>query len=52
MIDDGLKLVVTRLPCPEAEKEMAELNPPVTAVLIVTFPDVPRVDADGVGESR
>jgi hypothetical protein len=36
VIDVGLKLVVTRLPCPDAESEMAELNPPVTPVLTVT----------------
>jgi len=36
VIDVGLKLVLTLLPCPEADNEIAELKPPVTAVLTVT----------------
>ena len=49
VIDVGLKLVVTRLPCPDAEREMAELKPPVTAVLTATLPELPRVMAIEVG---
>ena len=38
VIDVGLKLVVTRLPCPDAESDIAELNPSVTPVLTLTLP--------------
>lgn len=37
---DGVKLMELELPCPEADKVIAELKPPVTAVLIVTEPDL------------
>ena len=49
VIDVGLKLVVTRLPCPDADSEIAELNPPVTAVLTATLPDEPLVTVIAVG---
>ena len=49
VIEVGLKLVVTLLPCPEAESEIAEPNPPVTAVLMVTWPEVPRLTVIEVG---
>ena len=49
VIEVGLKLVVTRLPCPDADREIAELNPPVTPVLTVTWPDVPRLTVIDVG---
>ncbi len=49
VIEPGLKLVVTRLPCPDAEREIAELNPPDTPVLMVTLPDVPRRTDIAVG---
>ena len=51
VIDVGLKLVVTRLPCPVADSEIADLKPPVTAVLTVTCPDDPRVTVIDVGEA-
>ncbi len=35
----GLKLTVTRLPCPDADKEIAELKPFNAAVLIVDVPE-------------
>ena len=37
---DGVKLMELELPCPEADKVIAELKPPVTAVLIVTEPEL------------
>ena len=40
--DVGLKVVVTRLPCPVADSEIVELNPPVTVVVTATVPVVPR----------
>ena len=49
VIDVGLKLGVTRLPWPEADSEIVELNPPVTAVLMVTCPVVPRLTVIVVG---
>ena len=49
VIDVGVKLVVTRLPCPEADSAMAELKPPVTAVLTVTLPELPRRIVTAVG---
>jgi hypothetical protein len=38
-IDEGLKLAVTPAGKPEADSEIAELNPPVTLVEIVVLPD-------------
>ena len=49
VIDVGLKLVVTLLPCPEADREIAELNPPVTPVVTVTWPEEPRVTVIDAG---
>jgi hypothetical protein len=49
VIDVGLKVGVTRLPCPEADSEIDELNPPVTAVLMVTCPVVPRLTVIDAG---
>lgn len=37
------KLMVTRAPCPEADKEIAELKPFKAVVLIVELPELPRV---------
>jgi len=42
VIDDGLKVVVTRLPCPEADNATGELNPPVTVLVMATLPEAPR----------
>ena len=49
VIEVGLNETVTRLPCPDADRAMAELNPPVTAVLTVTLPEVPRRTVIAVG---
>ena len=40
-IELGLKLIVTLLPPPEADKLMAELNPPEMALVIVELPVLP-----------
>lgn len=40
-IDAGLKLAVTPEGRPEADNEIAELNPPLTVVEIVLLPDEP-----------
>ena len=47
----GLKLTVTRLPCPEADNEIAELKPFNAAVLIVDVPELPRVTVTDDGEA-
>ena len=36
----GVKLMELALPCPEADKAIAELKPPLTAVLMVTVPEL------------
>lgn len=38
-IEVGLKVTVCPLPCPEADKVIAELKPPETIVVIVAVPD-------------
>ena len=38
VIDVGLKLTVTLEPVTVPDRAMAELNPPLTAVVMVTFP--------------
>lgn len=40
-IELGLKLAVTPEGRPDAESEIAELNPPVTLVEIVVLPELP-----------
>ena len=40
-IEAGLKLAVTPAGKPEADKETAELNPPLMTVEIVLLPEVP-----------
>jgi hypothetical protein len=40
-IEVGLKLAVTPAGSPEADNEIAELNPPLTVVEIVLLPDAP-----------
>ena len=47
----GLKLTVTRLPCPDADNEIAELKPFNAVVLIVEWPEVPRVTVTDDGEA-
>lgn len=46
----GLKLTVTRLPCPEADNEIAELNPFKAVVLIVEEPELPRLTVTEEGD--
>jgi hypothetical protein len=38
-MDLGLKVTVRPFPCPEAEREMAELKPPETAVVTLEAPE-------------
>lgn len=47
----GLKLTVTRDPCPLADNPIAELKPPEMAVVIVEWPEVPRVMLSDVGDA-
>lgn len=47
----GLKLTETRLPCPEADNEIAELKPFNPVVLIVDVPELPRVTVTDDGEA-
>ena len=47
----GLKLMVTPLPSPEADKEIAESKPPVTAVVMVTLAELLRSRLTEVGEA-
>jgi len=49
-IDVGLKLTVTPVGWPEADNPIAELNPPVTAVVIVDVPLEPRATETEPGE--
>lgn len=37
--DFGVNVTVTPLPCPEADRETAELKPPETAVVTVEAPE-------------
>ena len=48
----GLKVTAWALPCPEAEKEIAELKLPVTAVVIVAVPDEFLATVIEVGEAE
>ena len=50
-IEAGLKLAVTPVGRPEADNEIAELNPPLLAVEIVALPEVPWVTDKLVGEA-
>ena len=47
----GLKLTVTREPVTAPDKPMAELKPPLTVVVMVTFPVVDRVTVREMGEA-
>ena len=51
-IDVGLKLTVTPLGAPEADKEIAELNPPMLVVVIVEVPEPPVATLTAVGEAN
>jgi hypothetical protein len=50
-IDVGLKLTVTPLGAPEADYEIAELNPPTLVVVIVDVPELPVATLTAVGEA-
>jgi hypothetical protein len=50
-IDVGLKLTVTPLGAPEADNEIAELNPPVAVVVIVEVPELPVATLTAVGDA-
>lgn len=49
VMDDGLKLMVVPDPCPDALSAIAELKPPVTAVVTVTVPECDRDTERDVG---
>lgn len=48
----GLKPTVTPVGCPVADKEMAELNPPVTVLVIVEVPELPCTTETEAGEAE
>jgi len=48
----GLKLTVAPLPCPDADKAIAELKPPETVVIIVELPELPRDTVSEVGDAE
>src|SRR5215831_9635321 len=50
-IDVGLKLTVTPLGAPEADSEIAELNPPTAVVVIVELPEFPGTTLTDAGEA-
>jgi hypothetical protein len=47
----GLKVTVCALPCPEADKLIAELKPPETAVVIFDVPELPLATLIDVGDA-
>src|SRR5215469_7910822 len=51
VIEVGLKLTVTPVGCPVADREMAELNPPVTALVMVEVPNAPCAKVREAGEA-
>lgn len=51
VIEEGLKDMVVPLASPEAESAMVPLNPPVTAEVMVTEPELPRSMLIEVGEA-
>ena len=50
-IEVGLKLAVTPAGNPDADKETAELKPPLTVVEIVEVPELPWVTLNEAGEA-
>ena len=50
-IDAGAKLAVTPAGKPDAESEIAELNPPLTLVEMEELPDVPCTSERLVGDA-
>ena len=51
VIDVGLKLTVTPVGCPEADRAMVPLNPPVTALVMVEAPALPCATDTELGEA-
>jgi len=47
----GLKVTVWPLPCPDADKLIAESKPPEIVVLIVDLPELPRATLIDVGDA-
>jgi hypothetical protein len=47
----GLRLMLTLVPPPEADKLIAELKPPEIAVVMVDVPELPRVMLRELGEA-
>ena len=52
VIDVGLKPTVTPLGCPLALNVIAELNPPVTVLVIVVLPELPCTTVTEAGEAE
>jgi hypothetical protein len=50
-MDAGLKLAVTPVGRPEAERETAELKPPLTVVEIVVLPELPWITERLAGDA-
>lgn len=51
-IDDGLKIPVTPVGRPEAVSATAELKPPETALVTVTYPLAPSASEPELGETE
>jgi hypothetical protein len=51
-IDVGVKVIVSRLSCPDAERLIGELKLPEATVVIVTLPELPRTIDSDVGEAE
>ena len=47
----GLKVTVTPDGTPDADKEIAELNPPEGLAVIVVAPELPRITLTDVGDA-
>jgi len=52
VIEVGLKPTVTPVGCPLADKEIAELNPPVTVLVMVDCPELPCATVTEEGEAE
>ena len=52
VMEVGLKLTVTPVGWPLADKEIAESNPPVTELVMVEVPELPCATVTEVGEAE